>query len=467
MPNHLGRLPEELLNVILYIFMTGTAPLRSVLDARRVTSSWNLIITANAEAINTLLRKRGRTLNTAADFTEADTMPRGWRFNATGKAAINASATHAGANRIRSLNISAEAEYSDGSQALCTFFVETIANRIPHLRGLFMPNGMSRNSIKKLARFSELTTLGFANSLEFDDVSELSALGRLRSLSMPKCRNLVKLNGIGCSVPNLVSLQLWGCDKLVDVTALRCLSHLAILTLDMCGKLKSLAGLGEVPNLLRLNANGCTSLTSLSDISAAPKLHTVCLKNNGNLPAVNPLARMPKLSQLDLRNCPNLTSVGVMSTSTTLETLLLHECRAIEDLKSLGEAPVLKQLAVSHASSETFVALGKSTELKSLSLATISGFKNLDSLQWCTSLTELRLWNCDDVTTFEGLELLPNLSLLSFKDCRKINTLEHLCAVKKLRKVAIAPRTQFSNTDLQRLRDFCALARETHGEVPK
>jgi hypothetical protein len=246
--------------------------------------------------------------------------------------------------------------------------------------------------IKAVGKFPRLKALEFNAStnqiikkeLRDEDLKLLKECTQLTSLNLQGCeqitnKGLKSLKGLN----RLSSLNLWGCKEITDEglgDLLKELPHLTSLDLGYCSQLTSevLKSLAHLKHLTSLSLWGCYGITG-KELKLLKKLNHLSILSLGRCgitdKGLKSLAPLTHLTSLNLGGCEQITDEGLKS------------------LKGL-------------------------TGLTSLNLWTCSHITNkiLKSLTSFTYLTSLDLSWCKEITDEGLLELLKELTNLTFLD---------------------------------------------------
>ncbi|KAG5541554.1 hypothetical protein RHGRI_021405 [Rhododendron griersonianum] len=254
--------------------------------------------------------------------------------------------------------------------------------------------------------FESLETLRFEEMPEWVQWLQLDAgeFSRLQKLEVIKCPNLI---GDLPKVPSLVKLTIEKCPGLVaSLVRATCIRE---VVLEECkGVQFETQGVSSVENLkissfasLEEFASELLPLTNLKELTLekCPKVlsfleEKMCLNN---------------LKELSVRWCLKLElplSVAMSHCYTSLEKLTLFGCESLKSLP-LGLFPKLQNLSVEDCTNFETLVIPEGIELQNL-----------------TSIQRLNFVGCSNMVIFHcgGLPA-PNLSYLSFCDCKKLKAL--------------------------------------------
>ncbi|OMO65732.1 hypothetical protein CCACVL1_21411 [Corchorus capsularis] len=221
--------------------------------------------------------------------------------------------------------------------------------------------------------------------------------------------------------PNLQSLVLTGCIKMVDIhPSIRLLRRLKLLDLRDCRSLRSLPTKFETLSLETLILSGCTNLKRLPDFTMAPNLKHLISVGCVKIVDVHPsIGLLRSLKILNLRDCKSLRSLPTKIGMESLEILILSGCSNLERLPaqmdgkmkclvelyldgtSIGDLPSL----IGHLSGLVLLYLKDCRNLASLP-SSINGLQCLKTLNLsgCSKLENLP-------ESFQHVESLEELDL--------------------------------------------------------
>ncbi|OMO53430.1 hypothetical protein COLO4_36740 [Corchorus olitorius] len=261
------------------------------------------------------------------------------------------------------------------------------------------------------------------NADAFLKMKKLRLLRRLEKLKLVNLEGSKKLRKIPdfTMAPNLESLVLTGCIKMVDIhPSIGLLRRLKLLDLRDCRSLGSLPTKFETVSLETLILSGCTNLNRLPDFTMAPNLKHLITVGCVKIVDVHPsIGLLRSLKILNLRDCKSLRSLPTKIRMESLEILILSGCSNLERLPAQidGEMKCLVELyldgtsirdlpyLIGHLSGLVLLYLKDCRNLarlpssinglqclKTLNLSGCSKLENLpESLQQVESLEELDL----------------------------------------------------------------------------
>jgi len=201
---------------------------------------------------------------------------------------------------------------------------------------------------------------------------------------------------------NLISLQLWLCDKIVRLPLLGKLPSLKKLKLSYMDNLKYLDD-DESEDGMEVRVFPSLEVLQLYDLSNIEKLLKV---ERGEM--------FPCLSKLTIFNCPKLGLPCLPS----LKYLTVDGCNN-ELLRSISTFRGVTRLSLNYGFGITSFPEGMFKNLTSLQSLDVSDFPNLKELPnepFNPALTELSIWSCNELESlpeqiWEGLQSLRTLEI--------------------------------------------------------
>ena len=213
-----------------------------------------------------------------------------------------------------------------------------------------------------------LRRLSLRDCRNFTDLSVVARLVKLEQLDLQGCRNL-KNHFILQELKGLREVDLSD-TNVHDLTPLAGHASLAILRLERCGGVTSLAPLRASLALTTVVANGCASLIDVG--TGFPRLASIEVRDCTRLPSLDAFVSLPALTTLDISGCPQFSDLRPLSRAPALERLTIRRNRALTSVAALAACPGLTALDLSDS----------------------GNVRDLDALAGCASLRELR-WTED------------------------------------------------------------------------
>ena len=282
----------------------------------------------------------------------------------------------------------------------------------------------------------------------------------------------------------LVSLNLSGCDSLIDIELISSLYQLTHVDVSGCYSLSSLTGIESLKVLTHLDASGCYALYSLSELESLKTLTHLDLNACDVLTDFKSISQLTKLTELNISGSEYLTSLEGIENLTELTSLdiswhekacCLSDIRHLSNLERLNVASdfpsefkyfrFLSNLSKLHLTVDNwdvikndlddlsnlaeleigFYAFVPSLDgikhfksLKRLAIYGHSGIENLLDFKELKDLEQLRLLGCDNLRNLEGIESLVHLTDLDIQGCESLTTLVGIEHIKHLEKLNIS-----------------------------
>ncbi|GKV02192.1 hypothetical protein SLEP1_g14654 [Rubroshorea leprosula] len=266
----------------------------------------------------------------------------------------------------------------------------------------------------------KLSSLRISRCHKMMAIPSVDGLSSLKTLSIEECHELMSVpNGLGSCI-SLQQLEICKCQKLSSVININRLTSLTRLELSNCDELTDLPiGLGSCSSLQHLRIWNCHNIISFTE--DARGLHS--------------------RSQLEIRNCRKLRSIPeeCVGRLTYLKSLWIGGFWS-----ELEEFPRLTFIHQLHASLEDLCLFGwdklKSlphqlqylTALKRLLLRDFNGLEALP--EWLgdlSSLHELQIGYCSNLTHLPSIEAMRRLSNLQSLEIWRSPKLEERCAKER------------------------------------
>lgn len=288
------------------------------------------------------------------------------------------------------------------------------------------------------------------------DLSKLTALSNLQTLSiggLPSSTDLTPFR-------HLRKLKLTLCNRLKDLGFLMPCVKLMHLMVFWSNSLKSLKGVEQCKKLVHLDLRACSVLEDLSHLMHLAKLKFLAL-SHCKVEDFTPISLCTKLCELSLKFC-NLKDLSMLSMHTYLVHLDLRSCHALEDLSGLRHLTELRFLDIAHCSADDFSSLAFCAKLCELHLD-FCKINDLGMLLAHTSLQNLVLFGCMNLSDLHGLENCSALTALNLRRCRSLLSfrgiencvqLRHLSFHQNMLQPGSVPEIDFLDT-LERSDDSC------------
>ncbi|TYH81797.1 hypothetical protein ES332_D02G010500v1 [Gossypium tomentosum] len=292
-----------------------------------------------------------------------------------------------------------------------------------------------------------------------EDCSRLSSIGDglatstvLEELTIVTCGDLFSipnLNGFSA----LRSVYVSDCGRLAIVPIAGICSSLKEFCISKCNGLSKIGeGLSTSICLEELKLSDCAKLSSIPDLEEFSSLRILDISNCRELKIVPIRGRCPSLKKILISSCPKLSKIGDgLSTSTSLEDLKLNDCANLSSIPDLEELSSLRIFDISDCHElETISIRGRCPSLKKLHISSCPKLSNIgDWLSTSTSLEELKLGGCANLTSIPNLVGFFSLRILDVSDCHELETFPIRGRCSSLEKLHIS-----SCPKLSKIRDW-------------
>ncbi|XP_052484272.1 putative disease resistance protein RGA3 [Gossypium raimondii] len=281
-----------------------------------------------------------------------------------------------------------------------------------------------------------------------EDCSRLSSIGDglatstvLEELTIVTCGDLFSipnLNGFSA----LRSVYVSDCGRLAIVPIAGICSSLKEFCISKCNGLSKIGeGLSTSICLAELKLSDCAKLSSIPDLEEFSSLRILDISNCRELKIVPIRGRCPSLKKILISSCPKLSKIGDgLSTSTSLEDLKLNDCANLSSIPDLEELSSLRIFDISDCHElETISIRGRCPSLKKLHISSCPKLSKIgDWLSTSTSLEELKLGGCANLTSIPDLVGFSSLRILDISECHKLETIPIKGRCPSLRKLHIS-----------------------------
>ncbi|XP_040943868.1 putative disease resistance protein RGA3 [Gossypium hirsutum] len=265
-----------------------------------------------------------------------------------------------------------------------------------------------------------------------EDCSRLSSIGDglatstvLEELTIVTCGDLFSipnLNGFSA----LRSVHVSDCGRLAIVPIAGICSSLKEFCISKCNGLSKIGeGLSTSICLEELKLSDCAKLSSIPDLEEFSSLRILDISNCRELKIVPIRGRCPSLKKILISSCPKLSKIGDgLSTSTSLEDLKLNDCANLSSIPDLEELSSLRIFDISDCHElETISIRGRCPSLKKLHISSCPKLSKIgDWLSTSTSLEELKLGGCANLSSIPDLVGFFSLRILDVSDCHELET---------------------------------------------
>ncbi|KAM5569581.1 hypothetical protein ABKV19_016871 [Rosa sericea] len=294
---------------------------------------------------------------------------------------------------------------------------------------------------------NEVSTL---TSLYIDNIKGLTSLSsgmlkknkNLTSLEIWHCDEMIRIapNVFGCCA-NLRELKIWFCKKLEHLAeGLDTLPLLETLTIHHCPTLEFIPIDHDMASLRELEIGSCDgNLTSIPISQGLASLRELKIIDCDGLSSIGILDHCTSLQELEIRSCGNLTSIPISQGLASLRKLDIRECGGLTGLPcGIENCPSLQTLRVSECPKLASISFSTdlNPRLQELSLD-CNGLPNLPDFRSFTSLRVLNIYNCGGIMGLpSGIENCTSLQELMISGCDELSclpVLEYCSSLQKLR----------------------------------
>jgi hypothetical protein len=184
-----------------------------------------------------------------------------------------------------------------------------------------------------------------------------------------------------------------------------------------------LPGVSHVPELTSIGCffEGSVRAGVLERLTARDRLTEFALRNNPLVRDLSFLDGASRLRVLELVACHRLTDLTLLPTFTNLRRLRIDAEQADVTIDLLAPLEQLRKLAIA-SSYVRLPGILRRLPLTSLHLRSVRGLTSTQQLGPSSTLTELMVKDCDDLTSLSNLGRL-NLRELHISGCRHITSL--------------------------------------------
>ncbi|AQT67853.1 Internalin-A precursor [Anaerohalosphaera lusitana] len=299
------------------------------------------------------------------------------------------------------------------------------------------------NDLGGLEELANIETLGLAKSQEVDmsPVSELPSLGCLMLFDCTKilwnsdslntsCEVLVisksdlKEIDFVSKLPNLKMISIRD-SSVNDLSSIKALKGLRILSLKNFKGQKNLAFIGEMTSLKGLTIKGVEAL-KFPSFSKLRHLEWLDIAD-ANSVDVRTINSRNTLRELYLKN-DHISNISFLKRLPNIEIAHLDD-NPIKDFRPLSALKKLKNVSLSNTGFSDFKVLGGMSELETV-YAEGNGIASLDDAEELIGIKSLRLRN-NKLKSLAGIKVLSSLTSLDVRDNR-LSSIEEVAHLKKL-----------------------------------
>ncbi len=182
-----------------------------------------------------------------------------------------------------------------------------------------------------VARHPDMTRLEHVRIGGIGLISSLRPLTHLTGLTHVELRRAERIPDLSplSALPNLRSLTLRGL-KLDDFSPIAELSGLTALNLSYAENLSDLGPIGRLIGLQRLTLSGCPEISDLRPLEGLENLTRLTLSENEKIRDLTPLEELSDtLERIDLRDCTGISDIYPLSRIGSLSHADLRGCRNV------------------------------------------------------------------------------------------------------------------------------------------
>ncbi|CAN6564470.1 unnamed protein product [Malus baccata var. baccata] len=323
---------------------------------------------------------------------------------------------------------------------------------VGRLRSLFPPPHFEFSNM--FERFKDLRTLNLYKA-EIEELPiSIGKLKRLRYLNISRTKLKELPKSIG-KLYNLQTLKIVSCSKL-RCTSIQSTPSLRDLVIEECTTLEGDLSLNGCTSLRELRIKDCNGFTSiLSGLHSCSSLRTLSIRDCQNLRTLSGhgIQTPVSLEKMEIRNCPNLEAIPSLDNLTSLTELIISRCDGLTSLPTgLAYCTSLTTLWVSDCPNlEVIPSLDNLKSLTDLLIRVCTSLEGDLSLNGCTSLSELKIQNCNRFTSIlSGLHSCTSLRSLVIDDCQNLESFQ-ISPSQSLQELKIVGCPKLRCTSIQNL----------------
>ncbi|TYI38191.1 hypothetical protein ES332_A02G008600v1 [Gossypium tomentosum] len=295
----------------------------------------------------------------------------------------------------------------------------------------------------------KLSACANLNCYKLETIPIRERCSSLEKLHVSSCPKLSKIGDWLSTCTSLKELKLNDCAYLSAIPDLEGFSSLRILDISDCHELETVPIRGRCSSLEKLHVSSCPKLSKIGDwLSTCTSLEELKLNDCAYLSAIPDLegfsslrildisdcheletvpirGRCSSLEKLHISSCPKLSKIGDgLSTSTSLEELKLNDCANLSSIPDLEGFSSLRILDISDCRElETIPIRGRCSSLEKFHVSSCPKLSKIgDWLSTSTSLEELKLSGCANLSFIPDLEGFSSLQILDISDCHELET---------------------------------------------
>ena len=288
--------------------------------------------------------------------------------------------------------------------------------------------------------WNRLTSLRDLDCSKFQGLESVAGLGNINGLLRLNLSNrsrITDFDEVGLCV-NLRELYLDSCIGLTDANFLAGLTALRVLSVNRCVGLRDFDWLTRCERLLTLSLNGCGP-ASLSFVSALSKLRVLRAETADGTEDFSSLQACGDLKRLSF-SLPRLRRGSLeLPSNLPLESLSLSGIVSTDDLSCLSGFPALTEFtAIGVKGLEDLVPLSNLPGLRVLRLRDCSELTSCNGIERLANLQKLELVNCS--TRYPSIpRSLENLKEINLDDCEYLGSIEEVIWLPSLERLTLPP----------------------------
>ena len=258
-----------------------------------------------------------------------------------------------------------------------------------------------------LDRLTNLNSLTARKNTSLETISGLESLTLLTEINLSYCTCLLALPELD-NLKLLRHLNLTGCESLIELQETAGLPALTFVNVSMC------------QSLTRLDLSGCQNLHRIAGLNTLYSLSMLDLSGCAHLTAIDPLDELENLAQLHLDGCTSLTALSLIGSANLMFVSGIETLTNLRNLYFALENPLILP---------DLERLTRLTELRIRDCEILTSLPELGNLR---QLTVLDLAYCENLTTLTGIANLKNLTTLNLAGCISLTSIPELAQLPQL-----------------------------------
>ena len=285
---------------------------------------------------------------------------------------------------------------------------------LENLYGLYSENSL--DEIADIVPYPEyITDLGVADTFLASSLNGLEDFPNLMYLKVDYA-GLTDISALTQS-PDLLGLNLSGCDRLTDFSPLMSMINLEELTIES-DQLKSIDFIKNMPALNSLSIES-TQVSNVDALAECPQLEYLYLYLDGSysITDYSVIGNLTLLNKLALEMSGNYN--GIMPSFENLTNLQYLSLKGARDVAPIKDAVNLTYLSLEDCSGDSLDVIASLQEIQSLYINDFSSYTS--SLEPLTHLPNLMMLDLEDTSVFGNIEEIfgiPTLRYLYLDDCQ-------------------------------------------------